>query len=422
MTPAPFPEALGGDGPVTVRPVDSDETHEISERLTFRAFGHGFDPTSYERRKPLRASGHFLIASRLGEDAGTAGTYDYDLTLPGGAAVAAAGITMVGVGPHHRRHGVLTALMRALLDDAQAEGKAAALLFASESTIYGRYGFGVAAPRAEADVAVRRAAFRSDTPVAPGRIHAHEIADAATLRPLLASVFDRARRRRPGEVSRSEAAWQVRLTPKAGKDDRLFLVHHDPEGTARGYATYSIKDNWGGHGPNHQLRVDELVADSDAVELALWRAVFDHDLVERLTAYVPVDWLVRDALVDSWAARMRWAGHSMWARLLDVPAALSARRYRAPGRLVLQVLDERQRVAGTYVVEVDAGGTGRCSRADQSPDLRVHGADLAGLWLGGMVASRLVRAGRIVEEVPGAAVRADLMFGWDPAPFTTEEF
>lgn len=408
--------------PIDLRPVDSDGADEVSERLTFRAFGHTYDPASYQRRKPLRRAGHFLLASRLGEDAGTAGAYDYDLTVPGGDTVPTWGITAVGVRPDHRRSGVLTALMGALLGDAAERGKAAALLYASESTIYGRYGFGMAVPRAETDVAVRRAGFREGTPAAPGRVRAHDLSDAETLRPVLPGVFDRARRRRPGEVSRSEAAWQVWLTPKPGKDDRLLLVHYDPDGVARGYASYCIRDEWSGHGPNHHARVEELVAETDAVELALWRALFDHDLVQGLTSYVPVDWLVRDVLRDAWAARNRWAGHSLWARLLDVEAALSTRAYRAAGVVRLQVLDERDPVAGTYQLEVGADGAGECRRSSGPPDLRLDSGVLAALWLGGSSAQRVVRAGRIVEETPGAAIRADLMFGWDPAPFTTEEF
>lgn len=407
---------------IDLRSVDTDEADEASDRLTFRAFGHGFDAASYERRKPLRRTGHFVVASRIGEDAGTGGTYDYDLTVPGSTTVPAAGITAVGVRPDHRRQGVLTAVMARLLDDAVDRGQVAALLYASEFPIYGRYGFGVAAPRAEAEILVRRGAFRAETPMASGRVRAYDLADAEGLVPVLQQVHAEAVLRRPGELSRSPATWRVQVTQRSRRDDRLFLVHHDPSGAPRGYASYTVTDDWGGHGPDHRIQVHEVVAASDAVELAVWRALFDHDLVQRLTAYTPVDWLVRDALTDSWATRMRWAGHSMWARLLDVPAALAARRYRTPGSLALRVTDDRDAVAGTYRLEAGDDGTGSVTRTVGEPDLCLPGSVLAALWLGGSSAGRLVRSGRIVEETPGAAVRADLMFGWDPAPFTTEEF
>src|SRR5690349_11629222 len=77
-----------------------------------------------------------------GEFVGGAGAYDFDMTLPGGAIVPVAGVTGVAVSPTHRRRGVLTALMRHQLDDVAERGKPFAILNASESHIYGRFGYG----------------------------------------------------------------------------------------------------------------------------------------------------------------------------------------------------------------------------------------------------------------------------------------
>jgi Predicted acetyltransferase involved in intracellular survival and related acetyltransferases len=75
---------------------------------------------------------------------GAAGAFSYRMSVPGGADVGAAGVTVVGVLPTHRRRGILSQLMRAQLSDAHARGEETAYLWASEGTIYGRFGYGLA--------------------------------------------------------------------------------------------------------------------------------------------------------------------------------------------------------------------------------------------------------------------------------------
>src|SRR5215210_7619177 len=67
-----------------------------------------------------------------------------ELTVPGPATVPTAGLTYVAVVPTHCRQGILTALMAQLDDEARRRGEPVAALLASESTIYRRFGFGVA--------------------------------------------------------------------------------------------------------------------------------------------------------------------------------------------------------------------------------------------------------------------------------------
>ena len=82
--------------------------------------------------------------------AGT-GAFPFDLMIPGGQ-VKAAGVTVTGVLPTHRRRGYLRAVQRALIDDARARGEPVAVLWATEDTIYGQFGYGMASMAAEIDV------------------------------------------------------------------------------------------------------------------------------------------------------------------------------------------------------------------------------------------------------------------------------
>jgi len=90
---------------------------------------------------------------------GTAGIFSFELTIPGGR-VPAAGVTMVGVHPTHRRRGILTAMMRTKLEAIRERGEPLAILWASEGGIYGRFGYGLASFKASIEIERARAVFR----------------------------------------------------------------------------------------------------------------------------------------------------------------------------------------------------------------------------------------------------------------------
>src|SRR2546423_3031714 len=67
---------------------------------------------------------------------GGAGAFALRMTVPGGAALPTAGVTVVGVLPTHRRRGILRSMMRAQMDTLHERGEPLAALWASEETIY----------------------------------------------------------------------------------------------------------------------------------------------------------------------------------------------------------------------------------------------------------------------------------------------
>jgi predicted acetyltransferase len=170
------------------------------------------------------------------------------------------------------------------------------------------------------------------------------------------------------------------------------------------------------------LRVWELVGVDPSVELALWRTVLDHDLVEWVTGPIAVDHVLWDVMVDPRQVRTRWDQDLLWARLLDVPAALSSRSYGSPGRLTIEVEDRsRPAAAATFQLDHD-GRVATCVTVEGAADLRMDVADLGACWLGGGSFRRLVRAGAVVELTPGAAATGDVMFRTDPAPWCWVRF
>src|SRR5215470_7715300 len=120
----------------------------------------GMEPTEermerFSKNLPIE---RMHAASDDGVIVGGAGAFPFELTVPGGV-VATAGVTVVGTFPTHRRRGVLRELMRAQLDDVHARGEPLALLWASEDTIYGRFGYGMTSVAASVSIPKEASAF-----------------------------------------------------------------------------------------------------------------------------------------------------------------------------------------------------------------------------------------------------------------------
>ena len=103
------------------------------------------------------------------EIVGGAGVFPFEMTVPG-AVVPCAGVTVVGVLPTHRRRGILTRMMRAQIDDVRERGEPFAALWATEPTIYGRFGYGHASHTYEIRLPRTRAALRAGTPPREGAV------------------------------------------------------------------------------------------------------------------------------------------------------------------------------------------------------------------------------------------------------------
>jgi predicted acetyltransferase len=342
----------------------------------------------------------------------TSRNYSFELTVPGGALVTAAGVSAVAVLPTHRRRGILTAMMNALLDDAIERGEPVAMLTASEGEIYGRFGFGVTTRAAALEIDPRAAEFVRPRP--GGRLRFVTPEEAQKHAP---AVFDRVRRASPGAISRSEVWFaENQFHPEAG--NRGDVLYESEDGIVQGFVNYGIKDRWD-FDPASTLNVRDLVAATPDALHALWRFVCEIDLVrtvrsDRFPVDSPLGWMLTSAR----ALRVRNVADYVWTRVLDVPAALGARTYASRGRIVLEVRDPFRpggAAAGTFTVEgapdgasVTAGGT---------PDLVVDVSTLSAAWLGGVRWSTLAEAGLVEEQTSGSLARADAMFASTPLPY-----
>jgi len=353
---------------------------------------------------------------------GTAGAHSFRLTVPGGAPVDAAGVSIVGVLPTHRRRGLLRRMMVEQLDDVARRGEAVALLTSSESSIYERFGYGVGTFSTRFELASEHATLAA-SPSAPGRVRLVE-GDAAVA--ASRAVYDVVVASRVGEVGRTEGWWRHVYFPpsRTGKGVEFFTVVHDrPDGVPDAVARYAV-DEHATHGiAMNTLRVLEIHAADAEAEAALWDFLFGIDLVGEVQGVDrPVDDPLRWRLPDPRRMRVGQLRDHLWVRVVDVAAALGARVYAIDDAIVIDVVDPF-RSANNGRWRIDGGPDGAtCTSTDADPDLTLGAPDLGALYLGGVAPSTLAAAGRIAPHTEGALRRADRFFPVLPAPRCTTHF
>ena len=352
-----------------------------------------------------------------GAAVGGAGAFTFNMAVPGGDAPTA-GVTVVGVYPTHRRRGVLRSLMRAQLDDAHERGEPIAALWASEETIYGRFGYGLASWCGEISLPHEYTAFAQ--PVEPaGTIRFLEPDEALEQVP---PVFERIRLDYPGMFSRNQLWWEDReiRDPEERRDGagpKRWVVH-DRDGEIDGYAVYRHKPGWTEGSTTGEIGVLEALGATPEATRELWAYLVAIDWKASVKAWLlPPDHPL--FLLLATPRRMKYRlGDCLWVRVVDVGAALSAREYLADEPLVLDVVDDFcSWNHGRWKLE---GGT--AERTDEDPDLRLPVQSLGSAYLGGVSFSQLAQAGRVEEAKDGALRRADALFRWDRHPWCPEIF
>jgi predicted acetyltransferase len=354
----------------------------------------------------------YVVGVDDGELVSNAGAFTFELTVPGGAAVGAAGITWVAVLATHRRRGLMRGMLDQLAADARDRGEVAAILWAAEGSIYENVGYGAAGRLCESVITTRRVVFRDDAP----RGGTVRYLDPARVGEVLPAIQDRARRRRAGEVSRNDVFWAGRLIehtkPEGDKGAPFTLVHYDDDGIADGYAIYTSEERWSVDA-SHLVTVSDVAAVSDVAHAELWRMLCSLDLVTeiRTEAIAPDDpllWMLRDER----AIHISGMSDGLWLKVLDVAGLFGARDYGSDDDLV-----------------VDAGELGRWhlgpagpKETDDDADVSMTPVELGAVSLGGASVTSMVRAGRIVENRPGTALRLERLLSSNPLPYITTHF
>jgi predicted acetyltransferase len=405
-----------------IREINADNLPEL-HRVASTAFGEDMKPEQLEDERLVIEYDRMIGVGDGDQLVASAGAYSFDLTVPGGNLVPMAGVTWVSCLPSHRRRGILRKMMKFQLDDVARRGEAIAGLTASEAVIYGRFGYGVASQFAEAKVRKSKAGFIAESK-ASGRIRMVWDDEKPKVLP---AIFDEWRRQRSGSVDRSDGRWEQLLRDRPadrhGASAMYHAVHEDKRGVPDGYVAYRVKQ--GEDDGDSTGIVREVVAIDPEVEAALWRFVFDIDLIDRYVLRIePVDSQLPWRLADPRAHHINGMWDFLWLRIMNTPAALAARTYAAEDSLVVEVVDPfRPRGAAAGVFRLDGGPDGATCTKEKSarPDLTLSVDALGAAYLGGVRWSTLAAAGR-VAGTPAALERADALFTSTRLPFCNTGF
>jgi predicted acetyltransferase len=384
-----------------------------------RTFGFDYNPEE-DTLKPLleldRAFGHF-DGDRV---VSTVAAYSLEMSVPG-SVVKCGGTTVITVSPTHRRRGLLTEMMGGHLDDIKEHEEPIAALWASESEIYGRFGYGRATTTAEITVHRRGQPLSRHAPQ-PRQVRLVDIDQAKELIP---PFHDRFRISQPGMFKRWPAWWEARVfsdfqSRRAGFTAARWVVVEGDSGI-EGYAKYRTKSGPSDDGHSGtEMVITDLFAETPEAWASLWSNLLSHDLVAKFTARLrsPED-PIFDLLSGPRRAQAE-VNDGLWVRVMDVPAALTSRQYESKFTGVIEVRDPMGLAGGTFQLEASPDGS-ECKPTSGDPAISMEIEDLGAVYMGGGGFRRLARSGRITgsdETLKGA----DLAFGWDPMPWCPEIF
>ena len=283
----------------------------------------------------------------------TFGTLRKDLNIGYGRQLRTHMVTAVTVRGTHRRQGLLRRMMTEDLAAAKADGLAMAALTASEGSIYGRFGYGVAT-------------FERSIKVDTGPRFRLRHAPAGTVeiadRKVLLELAPGSVRTRPPAHARDRSSGRTRTgsaspapVGRDGSEDEAIrcALHYDAAGAVDGYVSYKFA---GWDTKPYTMEIVDLVAATDAAYLELWQFLGSIDLwtgsagrKRRWTTRWPGRWRTRAASSPRTTATC--SGCGSWT-----PAkALAARRYSADGALVLRSADALGFAGGTFTLEVSGG-------------------------------------------------------------------
>lgn len=360
----------------------------------------------------------------VGSLAGVAESFSFGMRVPGGAEVPVAGLTGVGVHTGHRRRGLLSAMMAAHLEDARRRGEVASALYAAETPIYQRFGYGLAAW--QATVRIPRGAALRAVPGSEDLLVTIEPVDPDRHGPVLAAV--QSRLTRPGTMTLGDpeavAARFADPSVRHHSEPLRMLTVASADGEPRAYAMLRRRSSWGDDGiPDGTVTTQELAALDPAAAHRLWSVLLDIDLMGTVVADpLALDDTILHLLEDPRAARPRILDN-LWLRLVDLPGALEARTYAADVDTVLEVDDPLlPDNAGRWRVTVADGAAHVAPAPDAESDLTLGIAELGAAYLGGATLAALASAGRVGARDPRALAAASAAFAGAVAPVCNLHF
>lgn len=406
---------------ITIEGVGEERASEYLDAL---GMAFGFDSLQEEQVADFVSTCEWdraRVALDSDKIVGTAGAFSLDMTVPGGT-MACGGTTLVSVLPTHRRQGILRSMIDSHLADVRDRSEPIAALWASDSAIYGRFGYGRASNSVTVEVSRDHNGFHRLAP-APAPVR---FVTADEAKGLLPPFYDRVRTNHPGLIARSENWWERRRfrdrpDGRGGAGAYRYAVTEEA-GRVTGFVQYRFKEEWSdvdGHGSG-EVRIRELIADNPSGWAGLWSFALNHDLTAKLIAPLRS---TSDPLFELLAGPRRAVSKisdGLWVRIMDVKAALEGRSYAGTADVVVEVHDPLDATTSTWRLELTPDGA-EVTRSQAAADVTMDIEDLGSCFLGDARFWDQRAAGRVGGS-PQHLAALDRAFGWTPAPWGAEIF
>ncbi|BBY21038.1 GNAT family N-acetyltransferase [Mycobacterium stomatepiae] len=410
---------------LTLRAISDDDDYESFMSASYAVFFEDIQKDEIDLMRKVTEFDRMVGFHDGTRWASTAGAFGKQVVLPGGVTAPVAAVTAVTVSPSHRRRGLLTAMMRHQLDDIRSRGtEALAMLFASEASIYGRFGYGTATSIAGLSGQLRELGFRPEVELGDGTV---TDTDTDTLMANAPAIYDRAMAQRPGLMARPRPWWDTVIHDseerREGTGKIRFALHREADGTASAFAIYRPKAGWTDSGqPNGELHIQEVRATNHRAYARIWRHLLDMDLVRTVKyEWAATDEQLRYLVTDQRALRCE-VKDAIYVRLVDVSRALTLRRYTTCVDVVLEATDEFC-PWNTGRLHLCGGPDGAACETTTAPaDIAVTARDLGAIYLGGVNLQALASAGFVTELTPGSLHRTAVAFDWPAAPGMPDNF
>lgn len=400
----------------------SARADQAAEFLTTMGASFGFDLPSEDRLQKFTDLFEWersIVARDDGDMVGTTGAFSLELTVPG-ATMRCGGTTVVSVLPSHRRQGILRRMMKAHLDEVRQRDEPIAALWASDSAIYGRFGFGCATQGVDVTVSREHAQLhRLSPPPAPVRLVTAQRASH-----ILPELYEQVRSDVPGFLRRTPEWWNWRHF-RDGEDDRdgatsfRYAVTGAPD-EITGFVQYRQKEKWtDGHGQG-EIQVNQLLGSDPESWVGLWKFVLEHDLIARVTApHRSVEDPLLHVLAGGRRARLE-TSDALWVRVMDARAALEGRSYSDRARVVIGLADPGTTEQSVWHLDLSREGA-TVTPTDASPTVTMDLEDMGACFLGWSRFGAMARSGRVKGAAEDVAA-LDRAFAWSPLPWCPEVF
>lgn len=381
----------------TVRRLSAEDA-EASRQLGFEAFGVPANPSS--EPVPISRPGRHTFGAFVGDTlAARLSDREFDSCF-GGVTVATAGVSGVTVAAEFRGRGALTPLFAAMLQSAKERGAVLSTLFPTAPRIYRRFGYEVVAE--STTVSVPTAALAAVLPATGTSTRRATEADVAAVR----QVYDAWALEQNGPLTRRGASFTATTTEYLAGFTGVTLAE-DSSGVV-GYVSWNRGE---GFGEQAVIAVTDLIARTPEAHRALLSVVGSFATVAPTTR---ID-TSGDDLARLFIPSLHWqVVHSSpyMLKVLDVPLALSARRY-PPGltaelafSVEADVLVENDT---SYVLQV-GHGSGSCEIGG-ARGRTLTSAGLALLYAGAQSCANLRSAGHLRGGHPEEDLVWDALFG-----------